>query len=119
MPAWGIEIRQDTLTPRLAVFTEQMRGKIADQLMNVGGEVVNIGRGLVRVRTGFLRDSIFADVVESDLSLTFGATAPYASFQEFGTYRMRAQPYLRPALDASQDRLVNAILMGITDAWNV
>ena len=32
---------------------------------------------------------------------------------------MAAQPYLRPALDASQERIVNAILMGVTDAWNV
>jgi HK97 gp10 family phage protein len=119
VPAWGIEIRQDTLTPRLAVFTEQMRRKIADQLIIVGNEIINISRGIVPVRTGFLRESIFADVVESDLNLTLGATASYSGYVEFGTYRMRAQPYLRPALDASQDRLVNAILMGITDAWNV
>ena len=119
MPAWGIEIRQDTLTPRLAIFTEQMRRKIADQLMNAGDEIVHISRGIVPVRTGFLRDSIFADVVESDLALSLGATADYSSHVEFGTYRMRAQPYLRPALDASQQRIVDAILLGITDAWNV
>jgi HK97 gp10 family phage protein len=118
MPAYGIEIREDTVTPRLAVFTERMRAKIAEQLANIGDEMVNISRGIVPVRTGFLRDSIFADVVESDLSLILGDTASYASYVEFGTCRMAAEPYLRPALDASQDRIVNAILMGVTDAWN-
>lgn len=119
MPAYGIEIREDTVTPRLVVFTQRMRAKIADQLANIGDEMVNIARGIVPVRTGFLRDNIFADVVESDLSLTFGDTASYASYVEFGTRRMAAEPYLRPALDSSQERIVNAILMGVTDAWNV
>ena len=119
MPAWGIQIRQDTLTPRLIGFTDRIRSGIGDRLIVLGDEMVSIARGIVPIRTGFLRDSIFADFVESDLTLTFGATAPYADFVEFGTYKMRAQPYLRPALDSSQDRIVNAILMGVTDAWNI
>jgi HK97 gp10 family phage protein len=119
MPAYGIEIREDTVTPRLTEFTERMRAKIADQLGNLGEELVSFSRDIVPVRTGFLRDSIFSDIVENELSLTFGATASYAGYVEFGTRRMAAEPYLRPALDWSQDRIVNAILMGVTDAWNL
>lgn len=119
MPALRIQIREDTVTPRLIGFSDRMRSKIADRFIVLGDEVVNISRGIVPVRSGFLRDSIFSDVVESDLSLTLAATAPYASYVEFGTQRMAAEPYLRPALDASQDRIVNAILMGVTDAWNI
>lgn len=119
MPAYGIEIREDTVTPRLTGFTERMRAKIADQLVVIGDEIVAFARGIVPIRTGFLRDSIFSDLIESDLNLTVAATASYAGYVEFGTSRMRAQPYLRPALDASQQRIVGAILAGAFDAWNV
>ena len=100
MPAWGIQIRQDTLTPRLIGFTDRMRTGIGDRLMVLGDEMVNIARGIVPVRTGFLRDSIFAELVESDLALTFGATAPYADFVEFGTYQDAG-----PAVSSSGARL--------------
>jgi HK97 gp10 family phage protein len=119
MSAYGVEITEDTLKPRLIGFTERMRSKIADQLVGIGDEMISFAKGIVPVRTGFLRDSIFSDVTESDLSLTVGATAPYASFVEFGTCRMRAQPYCRPALDASRQRILDAILAGVWDAWSV
>jgi HK97 gp10 family phage protein len=119
MPAYSIQIREDTVTPRLTGFTERMRAKIAEQLVNIGDEMVALSRGVAPVRTGFLRGSIFREVIESELSLTFGATAPYASYVEFGTRRMAAEPYLRPALDASQQRIVDAILADVLDAWNV
>jgi HK97 gp10 family phage protein len=119
MPAYGIQIREDTVTPRLTGFTERMRKKIADELAIVGDEMVSFARGIVPVKTGFLRDSIFSDIIKSDLNLTLAATASYAGYVEFGTRRMRAQPYCRPALDSGRDRIVSAILAGILDAWNV
>lgn len=45
--------------------------------------------------------------------LTLGATAPYAGYVEFGTRRMGAQPYLRPAIDAFTSDMISAYAMGI------
>ncbi len=44
--------------------------------------------------------------------MELGATADYALYVEFGTSRMAAQPFLRPALDANQDKFVDALVTG-------
>lgn len=76
-----------------------------------------MAKTLVRVRTGFLRDSIFHDIVPSNLGFNFGAKANYAEPQEFGTRFMRGQPFIRPALDANQQKLLDAILLGVMQAF--
>jgi HK97 gp10 family phage protein len=50
----------------------------------------------VPVRTGYLRSTIYARV--RDLVVQIGAEATYALFVELGTRKMRAQPYLWPAI---------------------
>jgi HK97 gp10 family phage protein len=119
MPAWGVQIREDTITPKLTGFTKRMRRNIADQFEILGEEMVDLARSIVPVRTGFLRDSIFHQVVESDLNLTFGATADYADYVEFGTSRMAARPYIRPAFDATEQKILDALLVGCMEALNV
>jgi HK97 gp10 family phage protein len=65
-----------------------------------------------------MRDSVFHDIVPSDLGFVFGAKADYAGYNEFGTRFMRAQPFIRPALDANQRKLIDAILKGALDAFD-
>ncbi len=46
----------------------------------------------------------------------FGSPSEYAPYQEFGTYKMKAQPYLRPAADnlkKSGSRIFAKILKGV------
>ena len=57
------------------------------------------------VRTGNLMASIFAEVDEDNLAVTLGATADYASFIEYGTVKMRAQPFLEPAAAIGQEEM--------------
>ena len=52
------------------------------------------------VDTGRLRNSITHET-EQDYAI-IGTNVEYAPFQELGTSRMEAQPYLRPAVDQSQ-----------------
>jgi HK97 gp10 family phage protein len=117
MPAWGIAITEDTFTPKLAGLTARMRENIVGNLDAVGAEIAAHARQIVPVRTGFLRDSIFHDIVESDLNLMVGATAPYASYVENGTWKMRARPFLRPSFDAAQQQILNALLLGVMQAF--
>jgi len=48
------------------------------------------------VRTGNLRRSITHRVVSNERGIT-GTDCEYAGYVEMGTYKQKAQPYLRPA----------------------
>lgn len=55
-------------------------------------------RRIVPVDTGFLRDSILVNRLEEAAGWSIEVKAPYASFVEYGTRKMRPQPFLRPAI---------------------
>jgi HK97 gp10 family phage protein len=56
---------------------------------------------LTPVDTGNLRDSEHVEVTENSVLLVAGTD--YAVHVEFGTSKMSAQPYMRPAIDTKQD----------------
>jgi len=62
---------------------------------HLGPRIANMAQRLAPFDTGELHDSIgwFAD----KRYLYIFAAAPHSLFVEVGTYKMRAQPYLRPA----------------------
>lgn len=64
-------------------------------------------RRIVPVDTGYLRSGIFhaAERHRHGWQVTLGAEAHYAGFVEWGTSRMVAQPYLRPAYENMIERL--------------
>jgi len=70
---------------------------INEALETVGKEIVYEAQSLAPVRTGRLRDSIYYMILY-ELALEVGASAPYALFVEYGTWKAHAQPFLRPAL---------------------
>ena len=60
------------------------------------------------VDTGFLRGSIAPSrpsLSEADVT----ASAEYAIYQEVGTYKMAAQPFMRPALDENKAQIEELI----------
>lgn len=74
-----------------------------------GAEVIfAASQDLCPVDTGFLKASGFVQIRSGDVEI--GYDAPYASFVEFGTYKMAAQPFLRPAFDEYEDEALSAIL---------
>lgn len=60
------------------------------------------------VDTGYLRSTVF--VQKDGDNVEIGFEAPYASYVEFGTYKMAAQPFLRPALDNAEAAALSAIV---------
>lgn len=60
------------------------------------------------VDTGFLRSTAFMQVTGDDVEIGFNAE--YASYVEFGTYKMAAQPFLRPAFDNAELEALSAIV---------
>ena len=63
---------------------------------------------LCPVDTGFLRNSIQVDSV-TPIEAIIAPHTDYAEFVEFGTSRMAAQPYMRPALDEHEGEIVAAV----------
>ena len=63
---------------------------------------LDIARELVPVRTGYLKSTIAAEIGEASIGeVTAEASAEYAQYVEFGTYRQMAQPYFIPAIEAA------------------
>ncbi|MBC7128399.1 MAG: HK97 gp10 family phage protein [Thermoplasmatales archaeon] len=53
------------------------------------------------VDTGRLRSSITTEKIDK-LAYAVGTNVEYAPYVEFGTYKMMAQPYLRPAMQEAR-----------------
>jgi HK97 gp10 family phage protein len=114
LPGWGVRIVEDTFTQKLAGASARLQ-EIAFNVLDQGGaDIEAMAKQLVHVRTGYLRSTIYHKV--EGLSLEAGATADYALFQEFGTRRMAAHSFLRPAFDAYQQRIYEALLHGCIEA---
>jgi HK97 gp10 family phage protein len=59
--------------------------------------------------TGRLVSSFLSEPGSEPLSYDVRANAMYAGFLEFGTSRMAPRPFLRPALAATNDRIVQLV----------
>lgn len=55
-------------------------------------------------RGGSLRQSITSQLVD-DNKVAIGTNIEYATYVELGTSKMKAKPYLRPALDDKRDEI--------------
>lgn len=117
MPGFSIQIIMDTVTPKLLKGTALIKQAIGDQLEAGGTDMEATSRRIVHVRTGYLQSTIYHKVDRNNLSLELGATADYAFFVEMGTRRMAAEPFLRPAFDAEEQKLLDSILFGIMWAF--
>jgi HK97 gp10 family phage protein len=83
---------------------ESPRGPAGRDLARRSVQVESAAKRLAPVDTGRLRSSISRELGEDTDGLVarVGTNVDYAPHVEFGTIRMRAQPYLRPALSAAK-----------------
>ena len=58
---------------------------------------------LAPVDTGNLRNSITHDVDDGEPASYIGTNVEYAPYQELGTIQMKAQPFLKPAVNDHKD----------------
>lgn len=71
---------------------------------------------LVPVDTGYLQSTISAS--SDDWSITAEASAHYAQYVEFGTWKMAAQPYFIPALEYAWGETADAFQQAVQDAMD-
>jgi HK97 gp10 family phage protein len=67
------------------------------------------------VDEGRLRNSISSRLINSS-NVEVGTNVYYAKFVEYGTTKMRAQPYLNPALIVSKIKIKNLLMAAIQEA---
>lgn len=75
-------------------------------------DVEKEAKSLAPIRTGFLRDNISSlgtSIANDVIKGSVASAAQYSSFLEFGTIKMSAKPFLKPALENKIDELVNRI----------
>lgn len=64
-------------------------------------EYAPVDTGTLRASIGHVVNRMGRDTVKA----VIGSNVEYAPYQEFGTYKMAAQPFLRPALENSRDEI--------------
>jgi len=88
--------------------------KLIDERMMVAGQaMVNVAQSLVPVDTGLLKSKIYFTYLPATKTLTLHADTGYSLYVETGTYKMRPQPYLRPAINAVAPSFLTGKVMGV------
>jgi len=102
------------LREKLNQLDEAMKRNVHEAMQFEAEAMKNVARARCPVRTGRLRDSIYAKV--RDWILQLGATAPYAIYQELGTRYIRPRAFLKNAVSLRMQGLINRINRAIGDA---
>lgn len=56
--------------------------------------------------TGYLANNIFLQIDSDGLGASVESRAEYSDYLEFGTSKMRARPFLQPALEANRRKII-------------
>jgi HK97 gp10 family phage protein len=102
------------LREKLNQLDDRMKRKVHEAMQFEAEAMKNIARARCPVRTGRLRDSIYAKV--RDWILQLGATAPYAIYQELGTRYIRPRRFLKNAVSLRMQSLINRVNRAIRQA---
>jgi len=102
------------LREKLKQLDDSMKRKVHEAMQFEAEAMKNIARARCPVRTGRLRDSIYAKV--RDWILQLGATAPYAIYQELGTRYIRPRRFLKNAVSLRMQSLINRVNRAIRQA---
>ncbi|MEM3626439.1 MAG: HK97 gp10 family phage protein [Candidatus Bathyarchaeia archaeon] len=95
-------------------FDSGMQRHVHRQLVSWAADVKALAKQLAPIRTGYLRQSIYAKIQWWVVEI--GAEATYAMFVEFGTRYMQAQPFLYPAIQEYLPQLEQIICSAIDEA---
>ena len=73
---------------------------------NYGKEAEGYAKTFAPVDTGYLRDTLMSMMV-NPTTARIQSNASYDIYQEMGTYKMAAQPFLSPAIEAVAERFLS------------
>jgi len=102
------------LGQKLTRLDDDMKRNVQDVMRYEAEAMKNSARARCPVRTGRLRDSIFANVEE--WAVKVGASAPYAVYQEFGTRYVRPRLFLSNTVESRMQSLISRVSLAIKQA---
>jgi HK97 gp10 family phage protein len=85
-------------TKRLDQIVRNLDGNTERAIKRIAFQVEGYAKTLAPVDTGALRNSINTERIDKD-TYWVGDGVEYGIYQEFGTYRMAAHPFLIPAAE--------------------
>lgn len=88
-----------SLETALKAGAEKVEDLVPRVVAKVAFDIEASAKAGAPVDTGNLKNSISTDV--DGLTAEIGPTASYAMYVEYGTSRMRPQPFMGPAVDAN------------------
>lgn len=94
------------------------RGAVSRGVQLAGALVEGSAKNLAPVDTGALRSSVHTagKSTSSGAEASIGTNVEYAIYQEFGTSKMQAQPFLKPALQKNKAKAKTIIQTEIVKA---
>jgi Bacteriophage HK97-gp10, putative tail-component len=101
-----------SLTEALAGYLEQYPWAVASAFKTVADRILETSNVLVPVRTGFLKSTL-GYRQDNNFQVIFFATAPYASYVEFGTSRIAARLFLTRAIMQHQPEFYQEVLSAL------
>lgn len=97
-------------------FLAEMSGRVVDNMDRACQYVVEQAQARAPVRSGIMRSDITYEIVVTGLVVTgwIGVLWKrfYAYFVELGTSRMKAQPFLRPAVFNNARQIIRKLTGG-------
>jgi len=114
MPAVTMKIHGlDELRRKFVQLEQKTQGRVLENAAVSGATLIqNAAVKKCPKLTGNLARSIHTEVAERSntrVMTEIGTNVEYAPFVEFGTRRMGAQPYMRPAFDNNKQAAINEI----------
>jgi HK97 gp10 family phage protein len=102
------------LRQKLSQLDNGLKLRVQEAMRFEAEAMKNVARDRCPVRTGRLRDSIYARVW--DWVIRLGAAASYTVYQEFGTRYVRGRRFLRNSVEVRMPVLVNRLSRVIDQA---
>jgi HK97 gp10 family phage protein len=102
-------------TKKLDDFAKKINGTTSDALKSVALQTEGLAKTYAPVDTGALKNSLHTEK-KAELSYIVGDGVEYGIYQELGTYKMAAHPFLVPALKRAVKDLYKSLKEGYEKA---
>jgi len=109
----------DKLMEELGVTAEATIEAAASAMKTTTGKVQAQAKHIAPKRTGYMANNILVEPVKkttTSVTGTVNAKADYSSFVEFGTYKMSAEPFIRPAVSDGQSLFIKTTMDKLKEA---
>lgn len=116
---WKTGRDPDAFMRKLVLFERALDNRLESAMQTAVSIVEADAKDRAPYEYGTLESSIASEVkadVKNAVKGYVGSNIEYAPFQEFGTSKMGAQPYLQPAIEANRSRILALFQAAVHEA---